>query len=608
MNRIKRSLCAFMAVILTLTMAITACSKNPAENGGPRSDTQSSAYEVYTAATKEEEEAQKAFDEFTDGIFKELMESDTISLHYTITDPEAYGITRPEPSFGEQNLEGLKESLEESKSWLVTLSGIDKNLLRPDQQLTYDIFFSELETELKSEGMELYYQPLSPTTGYQAQLPVLLAEYVFYTEQDIKDYLNLLSVIDESFANILEFEQQKADAGLFISDSAVDRILEGCNSLIRNPEDNYMLEVFDDRIDAFDSLDAQAKEDYKAQNRQIVAEHFIPAYQNLINGLTALKGTGKNELGLAGFPEGKAYYEYLVESNTGSGHTIAELKTMIQEQLETSLGTMAQVMQSNPDVLNLTDNYTFCETEPEKILEQLKTQITENFPPLPETTYTVKYVHPSLQESLSPAFYLVPPIDHYNDNVIYINGSDQYKNSDLYTTLAHEGYPGHLYQNVYFSSVNKSLLRNAINYGGYSEGWATYVEYLSYEFDNGLDPDLGKFLAANASASLAIYAYIDIAVNYDGWTPEQTGAFLEEYYGIKDQDVINSIFYAMVDEPANYLQYYVGYLEISQLKKLAQKTMMFRYSDLEFHTMLLNIGPAPFPIIEEYMMKQMKKK
>lgn len=604
MNRLKRSLCAFMAVVLVFT---AACSKSPAPD--PKDPTEESgSYESYTAASQEEKKARETFDKFTDDLFRELVSGTTIDLHYTIYDPETFGIARPEPSFGDLSLEDLQESNEDTKEWLATLDAIDRELLTEEQQLTYDVLRADLVTELKSEGLELYYQPLSPTTGYQAQLPVLLAEYSFYTEQDIKDYLALLSIIDESFAQLVEFEKQKSAAGLYLSDSAVDRILAGCRSLIEKPEENYLLEVFNDKIDAFEGLSDDAKAAYKEQNSQIIAEHFIPAYQILIDGLTALKGTGANEYGLCYYDQGKDYYEYLVESDTGSGRTVYQIKDMIQEQLDADLNTMAKLLHDNPDLGSKLGDYSYSETEPEKILEQLKTQITENFPPLPDTTYTVKYVHPSLEDSLSPAFYLTPPIDHYNDNVIYINGSDRFTNQDLYTTLAHEGYPGHLYQNVYFASVNDCPLRSIINYGGYSEGWATYVEYQSYEFDNGLEPNLGKLLAANASATLALYALIDISVNYDGWKSDQVLDFLKEYYNIEDQAVADEIFYAMVDEPANYLQYYVGCLEILQLKKMAKQSMMFRYSDLRFNQMFLDIGPASFPVIEKWMTKWIEEK
>ena len=93
-------------------------------------------------------------------------------------------------------------------------------------------------------------------------------------------------------------------------------------------------------------------------------------------------------------------------------------------------------------------------------------------------------------------------MDRYLDCVIYINNGSVSSSEDLYTTLAHEGYPGHLYQNVYFLSNCTSPVRTVLSFGSYVEGWATYVENYAYTTDNGLSPELGQLLAYNASSTL----------------------------------------------------------------------------------------------------------
>ena len=83
---------------------------------------------------------------------------------------------------------------------------------------------------LDSEGLELYDQPLSSSLGIQAQLPILLSEYVFYSKQDVEDYLSLLSSIDTYYDSIIAFEKEKTDAGLGLCDTVIDRILNSCNA------------------------------------------------------------------------------------------------------------------------------------------------------------------------------------------------------------------------------------------------------------------------------------------------------------------------------------------------------------------------------------------
>ena len=81
----------------------------------------------------------------------------------------------------------------------------------------------------------------------------------------------------------------------------------------------------------------------------------------------------------------------------------------------------------------------------------IRDRIKTDFPELTDSTYEVKHVPKALESSLSPAFFLIPPIDSDTTNVIYINDKSREEGTDLYSVLAHEGYPGHLYQSVYFN-------------------------------------------------------------------------------------------------------------------------------------------------------------
>ena len=136
-------------------------------------------------------------------------------------------------------------------------------------------------------------------------------------------------------------------------------------------------------------------------------------------------------------------------------------------------------------------------------------------------------------------------MDRYKDCVIYINNGSIGTSGDLYTTLAHEGYPGHLYQNVYFLSHNDSPLRNVLSFGSYSEGWATYVENYAYTTDNGLSPEMGQMLAYNASATLGLHALLDININYYGWDRETVADYLSETFGITDRETADNIYQHM---------------------------------------------------------------
>jgi uncharacterized protein (DUF885 family) len=234
---------------------------------------------------------------------------------------------------------------------------------------------------------------------------------------------------------------------------------------------------------------------------------------------------------------------------------------------------------------------------PAALLAELRQKITTDFPVLPSVSCEVKYVHPSLQEYLSPAFYLTPAIDDYENNVIYINPSSDYDGLELFTTLAHEGYPGHLYQSVYFSSQEPDLLRNLLDVGGYTEGWATYVEMYAYDLWEE-DPTYAAICQKNRSFTLGLASLLDIGIHLHGYTPEQVSAFLEKL-GFSS-DTAQSLYNNILQSPANYLQYYVGYLDFCELRDTA-KAQQENFSLREFHRFVLETGPAPFDILNKYL-------
>lgn len=377
-------------------------------------------------------------------------------------------------------------------------------------------------------------------------------------------------------------------------DEGVEQVIKGCQDIISDPENHFLTEVFADKINQLGELTEEEKNQYMERNRQMMAEAF-PAYQSLIDGMTALKGSGINPGGLAGFSNGRKYYEALVKSTTGSGRSIKDMKTLLLNRLNEDLSAINEILKDNESLYTQASEFSFSLTDPEEILADLKQKIQTDFPVLEtETTYTIKTVHPSLEDVMSPALYMVAPIDRLSENTIYINEKQSGDNRMLYATLAHEGYPGHLYQTVFSCAQAPCNLRRVISFPGYSEGWGIYAEYYSYSLDAGADSRLAQIRAHNFSASMAIYALLDIYINYDNWDMEKTAAFLKECYGVENSAASDATFHMIVAEPGYYLKYYVGYLEFCQLRHRAEQKLGEAFSPVEFHRFILETGTARF--------------
>ena len=533
--------------------------------------------------------ANTAFKNFTFCLFQQEVASNTINLHYTLKEPEKYGITNAPITLGSFDFNETS-TLASIENLDASLHKFSYNTLSEENRLTYDIlsyYLSMLKTDVT---YYLYEEPLSPITGTHAQLPILLAEYPFYDMEDVETYLNLLKPVPDYFSSLIRFEQQKAASGLFMSDTLVDSVIEQCNAFISMGDENYLLSTFEERLETVVKMTSKNKTAFIQQNKDCLNNYILPAYENLASSLTSLKGSGKNDAGLCFLANGKEYYTHLVARETGSSRTISELKHLIQTQIVSDLTNSQKVLEENP---NITEQASDITESPDNILKTLETDISNAFPTSASVNVRVKYVPDALEEYLSPAFYLIPAIDNYAENTIYINEAHNLTDINLFTTLAHEGYPGHLYQTTYFANTNPDPIRTILNFSGYVEGWATYAEMCSY-YISPLEKPYATLLQKNNSIILGLYATADIGIHYDGWNLDDTVDFFASY-GISDETVIQEIYQHIVGDPANYLTYYVGYLEMMELKKV------WNSSQKEFHQRVLEIGPAPFEIVRKHL-------
>lgn len=546
------------------------------------------------------ESSDRQFRTFTRSLFKTEVSANTISLHYTLRSPSDYGIADIPATYGSLSSDPVaaKASV---RNVLSSLQEFDPDTLSSENALTFKILDTYLKNASTGTDYLLYQEPLGPVSGIHTQLPVLLSEYSFYDTQDVETYLALLKETPSYFDSVIQFEQKKAASGLFMPDYQADSVLDTCQSFIDMGKENYLVSTFNERIASLDLLPENKKDSFQKENMKLVTEEIYPAYQNLITAIKSLKGKGMNEQGLSHFPYGKKYYEYLVRQTTGCNESISRLRLMTRAQILEDLSAMQKVL--FPADAALTQASVLEQTSPDSMLDDLRSKITDTFPEIPDVDFQVKYVPESMQDYLSPAFYMIPAIDNLTENVIYINNGQTASGLNLYTTLAHEGYPGHLYQTVYFSASEPDPIRSILDFGGYVEGWATYAEMMSYYLAP-LPKTEASLLQKNNSVILGLYALADMGIHYDGWSVTDTVRFFSDY-GINDPNAVQSVYKLIIGSPANYLKYYIGYLKFYELKKEMADALGNQFSQKEFHRAVLDVGPAPFEIVYDEVEKNL---
>ena len=548
------------------------------------------------------------FEKFTSRLFASQITSNTLNLHYTLAYPEQFGIENTPICLGSLKQENQEKEFASLENYQKALEGFSFEKLSRTNQITYDILKLEFSTQLSGQSFWFLQEPLRPNLGIQSQLPVLLAEYTFRCGKDIKDYFSLLSSLPAYYREILDFEKQKSENGFFMSDSSADRVIAQCRAFMEDPSSNYLSSMFQDKIEhlkASDRITEKQALSYIKLHDKIMKTCVFPAYETLCQELEKLKGTGNNPGGLANLPGGTSYYHYLIQMETGDFRPVEEIETRLYQQLRQDYQALQTLLEENPHAIE--DLHTLSEKKthmPKEILSYLNQIMKKDFPSISVSDYKVKYVHSSMEEFSSPAFYLTPPADTLSPNTIYINKSTEISPAELFTTLAHEGFPGHLYQTLYYGNTNPPLIRNLLGCSGYVEGWATYAEFLSFRYGAdylGVSPDLMEFLRLNRCVNLCLYSLLDIGIHFHGWDQASVSKTLYSF-GILSQDTCGEIFQYIVENPGNYLKYYVGYLNFTDLRTKAEHASKKEFNLKQFHQQILEIGPAPFPVLEKYVM------
>ncbi len=569
------------------------------------------------------------FRAFAQAFFLDEVQANPIHFHYTIDNPSAYGVDEsslalPVYQAGDAANEVYALSLAKKD-----LNAIDPDALNEENRRLYELLDSYLTAAAKTAAYPYFAEPLSPSSGVPSELPILFSEYRLDDKADIENYLSILTQIPAYFEGLLVYEQEKAQAGLFMSDLTADRVIKQCAELLdASSVENgtHFLEItFQERLQRLVDqkiLTDEESASYVSEHNRLLTTLVIPAYDRLADGLTVLKGSGKTTCGLAGQENGRDYYRALVRLRTGSYRDIDEIKRLLARDLRFHYESLLALLAANPTLKNMIAESPSLlpEMTPEEILADLQSKIGKEYPLIPASRdnapirSTIKYVDASLEPYSAPAFYMMPPIDNICNNLICLNARDTQDDLALFTTLAHEGYPGHLYQTVYSKRYQEQKnilpLGNVLYYGGFVEGWAMYVELDS--FDRAIE--LAKESHPEAAAyyqvcrldrqfRLGLYSLLDIAIHYDNASFEDVQK-LCYCLGISDRANMAALYQYIAEEPCNYLKYYLGYLEILELKKQAailwstpdQTTAV--YNDTEFlyrfHSYLLQNGPADY--------------
>ncbi len=558
--------------------------------------------ETAAPAIPGERTASEAFAEFDRQFFLDYLSDDLGSVKQFLKHPENFGIdvTTLENSLGSY----LQDEDGETEAWytekLDALRAIDREALTDKEKFAYDVIERSCLNALELNEYYGLYEPLDVYTGIQSDLPLEFWLTDVYTKFDAESYLDLLADVPRFYSELLTYEQYRADKGWFMTEAALDQVLEDLDDIINARETIFLIATYEMAVDELTDVTDAEKAELKERNRSLLVNEFYQAHVDLKAGLEALRPKCRASLGAAscGDPLVLEYYEKRLASLCSDNKTTEEIAQVLFDQVMRSYREYySAALRLGYDV----DPYETKVTEGAIAanVDYLHAVLDPLLPALPEVSVTYREVPEELHDLVSPAFYLNPSFDEWQDNLIVINQPEN--DEQILSTLAHEGFNGHLYQFVYHrSQPDLSWSQQLLESTAYAEAWSQESERLLALHATG---------SQNATELTAIHAYkqfvttlicyCGVAVNYmPDMSPEKLGDYLYETFGFS-RELGPELYQDGVDAPFYVINYAYSYARLQDLYESAKAKLGRDFDEKAFLAAYLECGPAPFDMIEE---------
>ena len=573
---------------------------------------------VLVIENPEHEEFQKYLDEF----FVSYLEGDQLSVNIFCENPVDFGLEHYEASWYtfEAFEEGaIEHDLQLFKDMLVELEQFKDAPLNDLQDSAYETVRKFIQYYIDYYSIEdAFYMDIvyvDQFGGYVADFGTYMEAYSLRSELEVQDIVDYIESTKTAFPSYLGFLQVKAEQGYPLSDFTITEMMKYLEDVLAQGADYYLKDILIEKIEAVDFLSEEQKDSYQSQIATAIAESFIVGVQGLYDGLDEFLGLlpEEEEGYLATYENGQAIYMEQLQRLLGYEDLVAE--DYIKE-VETELkASVRKVISTQQTIVQLFNVSTYAELEaaiaqypifkgeagalptPEQQVEFLKEFAKTIVPDLQSNpNIVVKEMDiASAKVSNAVAYYMKSALDNTGSEYITLNPVKTKVSSqnDVLGTLAHEGYPGHLYAYIYSKELELSNLATVMTNTGHAEGWATYVQLKLYEYAKEQSDDekfdaVMDYLYANELSSFLLETRLDAGIHLEGWTAEDIATYMTNlgYSG----DSAESIYDLLVEIPTQYASYGYGKYIFIKLHSEAQKKLGIYYDEVEFNAMLLSKG------------------
>lgn len=539
-----------------------------------------------TTTTNEE------FSAFLDRFVIEQCESDYTTCHSYFERPREYGI---DPSKCDVTLGSFvtdQSDIDETKALLEELREMDDtNLSKINRQIRQALMRNfELGLEMADEKYTYLGNVWSSNNGVPSILTTYFSEYQLFLPEDIPYLIQLIQDVPRFVQEGLEFSQKQAENKTFSID--MDEALKSCETVLKNKKDSAITKELFLEVDGLD-MEESEKQKAKDEIEQALNEYFFPAFETIQTGLKALEDQNRPLVGLASLKNGKEYFSLLLKSQSGTEEDIEDLRDEIRTAMDSTTDAYRRLLRKNEEaIIESLDPQTKFENVQE-LIPFLEERYPAKFPVVDAMNYEIQPLSAEQSQDGVMAYFVRPCVDSTRPYEIRYNVRDYGDDPSsllLFSTFAHEGVPGHMYQAQYNKEHFVHIAQYFIDNLSFTEGYATYAENEALDWTN-IDQDVLEGYRLTNFYPQYTALLMDLQINYDGYSKREFfDVWGEGYEAIYDQ---------LAQNPGVFFSYYYGSLKIMELQTIAKEALGNDYDDVDFNNALLKAGNVEFSIIEE---------
>ena len=279
--------------------------------------------------------------------------------------------------------------------------------------------------------------------------------------------------------------------------------------------------------------------------------------------------------------------------------TVEESINLLNNTIDETLNELFRLLTSGTGWEDELSDHEYTKGSVEDNLDYLYGRIGEDFPSIPSHEYFLLEVPEVFEDNFSPAAYMGYHLDNFNSNCIIVNNKNV--NNEFGVTVAHEAYPGHMFQSIYTRSQTSHPYMYLTGSIGYKEGWATYVEYYSMKYFSDNETAY-KLVGILNSLDTLLGTRMDYGINAENWSSQDCVDYYNSILGmlgldgIEEEDLADA-YTILIMDPGYFVKYGMGYV----LTKDIMENMHAKHpdkTDLEIHTAYLNSLTGTFEQIE----------